>query len=78
MVKWGRDAFYLIFYFIDGMTISGILNPYSLRFVLALDIKERWGESGPVKPKHIREAVRLMKEKNNTPHCGGKRLFLNR
>jgi len=61
------------------ISMAGISKVYVGEIVeQALDIKEQWGESGPVKPKHIREAVRLMKEKNNTPHCGGKRLFLNR
>ena len=31
-------------------------------------MKEKWNDSGPIQPKHLREAARKMKAKGLVPH----------
>jgi len=43
----------------------------------ALDIMEQWGDSGPIHPKHLREAVRRLKQKNHLPNSKTKKVPFN-
>ena len=43
-------------------------------FISALDVEERWGDSGPIQPKHIREAVRILRQKRGVPKCNTYRM----
>ncbi|KAL4224941.1 transcription initiation factor TFIID subunit 11 [Mactra antiquata] len=43
----------------------------------ALDVLENWGDSGPIQPKHIREAVRKLRERNTLPNMKKKKVLLS-
>lgn len=50
------------------IAMSGVAKVYVGEIVeKALDIMEQWKDTGPLRPKHIREAARQLKKENKVP-----------
>lgn len=58
------------------IAMAGITKVYVGEIVeLACQAREKLNETGPLQPKHIREAVRLMRMKNNVPSTKYKKMM---
>lgn len=50
------------------ISVSGIAKVYAGEIIEeALDVMEKSGEPGPLQPKHLREAIRHMRSRNQIP-----------
>ena len=58
------------------IAMAGITKVYVGEIVeLACQAREKLNETGPLQPKHIREAVRLMRMKNSVPSTKYKKVM---